>query len=831
VQPRAKSTKRCTAFLGKTMILFSQLESITKGKLLELHRDQPVTTLLTDSRKASASEGVVFFAIKGEHHDGHRYIAELYEKGIRQFVVEVNGDYSKSIPEANIILVRSALQAIQQLAAEQRETVDVPVIGITGSNGKTIVKEWLFQLLSPDYKIAKNPGSYNSQLGVPLSVWQLQHHHELGIFEAGVSLPDEMEKLERIIQPTLGIFTNIGSAHNEGFSSIEQKIREKLKLFAESKLLIYCKDHKAIDNVIAETTIPTLSWGASSAAGIQVKSEAGKHIFFLKGISLALTIPFSDKASIENCIHCICTMLHLGYKQAEIQERIQALQSVPMRLELKEGINQSQIIDDTYNNDLAGVQISLEFLANQHQKQKKRLILSDILESGLKDDELTKQIAQLVVKNGITNFVGVGRILSANRNLFPPHAEFYADTQDFLDRFDTSTIQQEIVLVKGARTFAFERIISALQRKVHGTIMEIDLGAVVHNLNFFRSKILPSTKIMVMVKAFAYGSGSAEIANIVQYHKVDYLGVAYADEGVDLRKNNISLPIMVMNPTEESFGLLLPNKLEPEIYSFKILNSYIRFLSTRTGTIHIKLDTGMHRLGFDKNDLAELIDILTHNPNLKVASIFSHLAGADEREHDSFSNQQVEKFLEGASAISEKLGYKPLYHILNSPGILRLPKFQLDMVRLGIGLYGVDPTTEKFDALKPVATLKTIISQIKKIGKGETVGYGRKGKAEHDMTIGTIAIGYADGFSRAFSGGAGKVLVQGKEVPVIGNVCMDMTMVDLSTISDPREGDEVIIFGKEYPIQKVADSIHTIPYEILTSTSERVKRVFTAESI
>ncbi|HEY0655112.1 MAG TPA: bifunctional UDP-N-acetylmuramoyl-tripeptide:D-alanyl-D-alanine ligase/alanine racemase [Chryseosolibacter sp.] len=813
------------------MILFSQLESITKGKLLALYQDQPVVTLLTDSRKASASEATVFFAIKGEHHNGHRFLADLHARGIRQFVIEEQENVVDTLPESNIIVVRSAIEAIQLLAAHQRASVDVPVIGITGSNGKTIVKEWLFQLLSPDYKIAKNPGSYNSQLGVPLSVWQLQQHHELGIFEAGISQANEMEKLERVIIPTLGIFTNIGSAHNEGFSSLEQKIQEKLKLFAHSKLLIYCKDHKPIDKAIAESDIPSLSWGTSSTAGIQVKSEGTRHTFFLKGTSFSFAIPFSDKASIENCIHCICMMIHLGYKPAEIQDRIQALQSVPMRLELKEGINQSQIIDDTYNNDLAGVQISLEFLANQHQKQKKRLILSDILESGLTDEDMVKQIAQLVSKNSITSFVGVGKILSGHRAAFPANSKFFSDTQDFLDNFDTNDIQQEVVLVKGARMFAFERIISALQRKVHGTVMEIDLGAVVHNLNFFRAKLSPSTKIMVMVKAFAYGSGSAEIANIVQYHKVDYLGVAYADEGVDLRKNNISLPIMVMNPSEESFGLLLPNKLEPEIYSFKILNSFIKFLGGRAGTIHIKLDTGMHRLGFDENDIAELTSTLTKNPNLNVASIFSHLAGADEREHDQFSDEQVERFLKGANAIRDKLGYKPLYHILNSPGILRLSRYQFDMVRLGIGLYGVDPTTEKFDSLRPVATLKTIISQIKNIRKGETIGYGRKGKAEHDMAIGTIAIGYADGFSRAFSRGVGKVLVHGKEVPVIGNVCMDMTMVDLSAVSDPKEGDEVVIFGKDYPIQKVAASIHTIPYEILTSTSERVKRVFTAESI
>lgn len=799
--------------------------------MLVLHLDQPITSLLTDSRKATAAEGGVFFAIKGEHHNGHAYIADVYEKGVRQFVVEEQNDFLSRQSDVNVIRVRYALDAIQAIAAYQRSLIEVPVIGITGSNGKTIVKEWLYQLLSSDYKISKNPGSYNSQLGVPLSVWQLQPHHDLGIFEAGISLPNEMEKLQRVIQPTLGIFTNIGSAHDEGFSSQEQKIKEKLKLFVSCKLVIYCKDHKAIDKAISATTIPTLSWGVSSTAGIQVRSDGSKHTFFVKGTSFSLSIPFSDKASIENSMHCICVMLHLGYKPNEIQEKIQTLQSVPMRLELKEGINQSQIIDDTYNNDLAGIRISLEFLANQHQKSRKRLILSDILESGLTDEELAKQIAQLVSKSGIHHFVGIGKILSAHRNLFAANSEFFFTTQDFLSSFDTNKIQQEVILVKGARVFEFEKIIALLQRKVHGTIMEIDLGAVVHNLNFFRSKLKPSTKIMVMVKAFAYGSGSAEIANIVQYHKVDYLGVAYADEGVDLRKNNISLPIMVMNPSEESFGLLLPNKLEPEIYSFKILKSYISFLSGRQSAIHLKLDTGMHRLGFDENDVDNLIQMLLQHPNLKVASVFSHLAGADDHEHDSFSEQQVKKFTDAANRITEKIGYKPIYHILNSPGILRLPQFQLDMVRLGIGLYGVDPTGEKFDALKPVATLKTIISQIKQIKKGETIGYGRRGKADHDMAIGTIAIGYADGFSRAFSRGTGKVLIHGKEVPVIGNVCMDMTMVDLTGIDSPNEGDEVIIFGKDHPIQKVADSINTIPYEILTNTSERVKRVFTAESI
>jgi UDP-N-acetylmuramoyl-tripeptide--D-alanyl-D-alanine ligase len=593
------------------MIQFAQLESITGGKNILLHEgNQFVSSILTDSRKAVSDNGVVFFAIKGLHHDAHQYLHELYAKGIRQFVVEQNADVSQ-FPDANILKVSSSLAALQALVSFHRSSLSTQVIGITGSNGKTIVKEWLFQLLSSDFKISKNPGSYNSQLGAPLSVWQLQAHHELGIFEAGISMPGEMKKLAGVIKPTIGIFTNIGSAHDEGFSSLQQKIEEKLKLFESSKLVIYCKDHKLIDQAITKQNLAALSWGFSPASGIQLKGDSNAVSFSFKGVSFSLTIPFADKASLENCFHCVALMIHLGYKGNEIQQRIGLLQSVPMRLELKEGINQSQIVDDTYNNDLAGLQISLQFLTHQHQKKKKRLILSDILESGLKDQALVKEIAEMVSKNNIHSFVGVGKTLSGHKELFPAGSSFYKTTEEFLSDFDTDLMQQEVVLVKGARVFQFEKIIERLQRKVHGTIMEVDLGAVVKNLNFFRGRLKPSTKIMVMVKAFAYGSGSAEIANLLQYHKVDYLGVAYADEGIDLRKNNITIPIMVMNPSEESFGMLLPYQLEPEIYSFKILKNYIRFLNGKPSKIHIKLDTGMHRLGFGKNDLPELMSLLS----------------------------------------------------------------------------------------------------------------------------------------------------------------------------------------------------------------------------
>jgi alanine racemase len=501
-----------------------------------------------------------------------------------------------------------------------------------------------------------------------------------------------------------------------------------------------------------------------------------------------------------------------------------------MRLELKEGIHHCQLIDDTYNNDLGGLEISLQFLSHQHQKRNKRVVLSDILESGVPDEELARHIASRLQKNGIQHFVGIGPVLSRFGHFFPPGSSFYQTTDEFLQQFDLEQLHQEIILVKGARVYAFERIIGRLQRKVHATVMEIDLNALIHNFNFFKSTLQPATKIMVMVKAFAYGSGSTEIANILQYHQADYLGVAYADEGVELRKNNIALPIMVMNPSAASFEVLLSHHLEPEVYSLSIFRALLKFLDGKKCTIHLKVDTGMHRLGFAEADIAELREMLSANPNIVVASIFSHLAAADDTQQDTFSRNQFDKFKSVVSQLTFGLAYSPLLHILNSAGILRFPDMQLSMVRLGIGLYGIDPTDDRVHDLRPVATLKTLISQIKQISPGETIGYGRKGVASSVLRIATIAIGYADGYNRALSGGVGEVLIKGKRAKVIGNVCMDMTMVDVTDL-DAEEGDEVILFGQGLPIQEVAEKIRTIPYEILTNTSGRVKRVFLADGI
>lgn len=806
---------------------FSALDQVIGGKVIQLSADRPIINLLTDSRKVIAGEGSLFFAIHGNRNDGHQFIPTVYKNGIKQFVIQ--GDFPmQEYPDANFILVPSVIDALQQIASVHRKAFNIPVIGITGSNGKTIVKEWLYQLLSPDYVIVKNPGSYNSQIGVPLSIWTIQKQHQLGIFEAGISQPGEMENLESIIQPTIGVFTNIGSAHDEGFSNVEEKVGEKIKLFKGSNVLIFCRDHVDIKSKVTESGIPSFSWSINENADVIFQSKGEECQVITNKEKFQIRLPFSNSASVENIFHCITVMIYFKYEAKVIQERIRLLKSVSMRLELKDGLNGSQIIDDSYNNDLGGLQISLDFLKNQKQKLRKKVILSDMLQTGLSGEEIVSKIAGLIHTSGVDSFIGIGPTLFSHNHLFSCEASFYSSTEDFLNAFRNDQYHDEVILVKGARIFQFEKIVNRLQRKHHGTMMEIDLEALVHNLNFFKAK-LPETKLMVMVKAFAYGSGSREIANILQYHGVEYLGVAYVDEGIELRENNIKLPIMVMNPSEESYEQLLGYNLEPEVYSVSLLDSFIHFLKGRESKIHIKLDTGMHRLGFIEDDIDELSGLLRENSNLKVASIFSHLAAADESLHDEFSIHQGKLFKQWADKLSMALDYKPTYHILNSSGILRLPQFHFDMVRLGIGLFGVDPTELKTN-LRPVATLKTIISQIKHIPKGESIGYGRKGVASQDLSIATIAIGYADGFSRAFSGGKGEVLIHGKRAPVIGNVCMDMTMIDVTGIP-ASEGEEVIIFGDTLPIQEVAKKIGTIPYEILTNTSERVKRVFVAASI
>ena len=807
-------------------ILFSQLNTICKGKFVSLNRETTVLQLLTDSRTAYATVGAVFFAISGKSQDGHLYLNELYSKGIRQFVIENDSKIDLTIlKDANIFLVDNTIQCLQEIAAFHRTLFTLPVIGITGSNGKTIVKEWLYQLLTPDFSIVKSPKSFNSQIGVPLSVWQTATGHNLAIFEAGISTVGEMSNLERIIQPTLGIFTNIGPAHSEGFKSLEAKIEEKAKLFSHSKKIIYCKSHQAI------ATFLTSNFSEETLIGWKVQFLNDSCSLIVDHKQYDLSLPFNDPASIENLMHCVVTMLHLGLSISTIQNRIGSLVNVPMRLELKAGKNNNYLIDDTYNNDPEGLKIALQFMQQQDMKRNKVLILSDMHEIGLDSSILYNQISSLIKEKNISVFIGIGKEIAKYKQLFLSNSLFYDDVESLLQTLPSLQIKDSLLLIKGARVFQFERIVQSLAQKIHRTVLEINLNALANNFKVFRQMVKSETKLMVMVKAFAYGSGTHEIAHLLQYHKVDYLAVAYTDEGVELRENNITLPIMVMNPSVDELETLAKYNLEPEIYSFSILKTLVSFLSQTTNNehsttkVHLAIDTGMHRLGFEEDQIDELCAILSKH-NIQVTSVFSHLVGADGAEFDDFSERQALLFEKIANKLENVLGYKFLKHLLNSAGITRHTRFQYDMVRLGIGLYGIETDGHPINAhLQNVSTLKTIVSQIRNVEKGESIGYSRKSFVQKDSKIATLAIGYADGYSRIFGNGIGKVWIKGKLAPIIGNVCMDMCMVDI-TDSEGEEGDEVIVFGENLPVQQVAKWGNTISYEILTNVSERVKRVY-----
>jgi Alr-MurF fusion protein len=799
--------------------------------------------LLIDSRKLTNIEGCLFFALVTRRNDGHKYITDLYQKGVRLFVVNHIPEHLELTEDVIFIVVKDTLKALQQLCSMHRKQFSIPVIGITGSNGKTIVKEWLAQLLGDDKNIIRSPKSYNSQVGVPLSVWQMNSNHELAIFEAGISEPDEMDKLQAMIQPTIGIFTNIGPAHDENFIHRDQKIAEKLKLFTKAEHFIYCSDHLEIKEKILKSellrSIPEFTWGRKNGATLHLKNTEiqGKKTVLqavFKEEEIIITIPFIDDASVENAMFCWSTMLLLGYQNEVISERMSHLTPVAMRLELKEGINNCSIINDSYSSDIHSLSIALDFLNQQKQHPKRTVILSDILQSGRDENDLYQEVADLLTQKKINRIIGIGSSISRQIEKFKMEKEFYPSTDDFLRDFYLSGFSKETILLKGARVFAFEKISKALQQKAHETVLEINLNALIGNLNYFRSKLQPDVKMMAMVKAFSYGSGSFEIANALQFHQVDYLTVAYADEGVELRKAGITMPIMVMNPEEQSFDAILRYNLEPEIYSFRVLSILEKELlrtkpsQVKTINIHIKLDTGMHRLGFEENQIETLCEHLKENHSIIVKSVFSHLAGSDSIALDYFTREQSDALVRMAEKIENEVGYKPIRHILNSAGISRFPDKQFEMVRLGIGLYGIGWNESEQRFLQQVSSLKTVISQIKVIPKDDTIGYSRRWLASKEMTIGIIPIGYADGLSRKLSNGKGKVLINGAFAPIVGNICMDMCMVDITDIQ-AKENDEVVIFGEGYSITDLANDMDTIPYEVLTGISRRVKRIYYQE--
>ena len=825
------------------MLHFADLPALTGGTLLQ-PAVAPVRHLLLDTRRANAQAGSLFFALRGAQHDGHRYLADAYERGVRLFVVDRAAGLPE-LPGAGVLLVADSLAALQAVAAHHRGQFRIPVFGITGSNGKTIVKEWLAQLLSPDELVCRSPRSYNSQVGVPLSVWELNPTHTLGIFEAGISERGEMARLAAVVRPTLGIFTNLGTAHDAGFASPPEKTTEKMRLFRDVDTLFYCQDHKLV-HAAARALLPesrTFTWSRRFAPDAPLHVAAAELAAGRTVVRVALrrplpqehtfTLPFADEPSVENALHCLAVLLWRQVPPAEIQRRLDRLQPVAMRLEMKQALNDCYVLDDTYNNDLAGLALALDALAHQPRRGRRTLILSDVLESGLPAAELYGRVAQQLATHQVERLVGIGPAIGAHQALFAGlQTEFFADTAAFLAAFRPADFRHETLLVKGARRYGFERIVAAFQQKLHGTVLDVNLDALVHNLNYYRARLRPGTKLMVMVKAFAYGSGSSEVANLLQFHRADYLAVAYVDEGVALRQHGISLPVMVMNPSPDSFQKLRQYHLEPEIYSFELLAAYLRGAREQPlPAVHLKLDTGMHRLGFTEPELDELCQVLRENAaHVRVASALTHLAGADEAQHDDFSRQQLAAFRRMAARLEETLGYAVLKHALNSAGIIRFPEAHFDMVRLGIGLYGVEAAGQQQAALRSVSTLRTTISQIKNLPAGETVGYGRRGRsADHPRRIATLAIGYADGYDRRFGNGVGEVVIRGQRAPLVGGVCMDMCMVDVTHLADARAGDPAELFGEALPLPELAARIGTIPYELLTNVSDRVKRVFFAE--
>jgi Alr-MurF fusion protein len=784
-----------------------------------------IQNISIDSRSLQNDEKTLFFCLAGANNDAHLYIDELISKGVRHFVVTHIPENQKD--KANFFVVGNVLTALQQLAANYRSQFRFPVIGITGSNGKTIVKEWLNFLLSPDYNVIRSPKSYNSQVGVPLSVFGINENHTFGIFEAGISTVSEMENLQKIIQPTIGILTNIGSAHDEGFENTTQKIVEKLKLFATCEVLIYQKN-EVVDSIINKNN-KSFSWSfddKNSDVFIEKNNKTLSVIARNEAISFQIDLISNDNASIENTISCLMVLLYLKYDINTIQSRLKLLFPIEMRLEIKDGINNTTIIDDSYSSDYQSLKIALDFLENQKQHQKKTIILSDIFQSGLSISELNSKITDLIVANKIYKIITISK-----NNLGLNNEIHYQNTSEFLSKINQQKFENETILIKGARQFEFEKIVNLLVQKTHETVLEINLNAISNNLNFYKSKLKPTTKMMVMVKAFGYGNGGFEIAKLLEHHKIDYLGVAFADEGIDLKSAGINLPIMVLNPESTSYEAIINHKLEPEIYSLKGLKSFLKIAENKNLNhfpIHIKLNTGMNRLGFDQENLAELIAILKENKTVKIESVLSHLATSDNLDNKNFANHQINLFTKMSSKLMGELQIKPILHILNTSGISNFTTAQFDMVRLGIGLYGISNDANEQKYLENVGTLKSIISQIRTIKAGESVGYSQKFIAKKTSKIATIPIGYADGIDRHWGNNVGFATINHQKATIVGSICMDMLMVDITEI-DCSEGDSVIIFGESPTVNYMANQLQTISYEILTSISQRVKRVFYRE--
>lgn len=795
-----------------------------------------INEIYFDTRKGSFSRQALFLAIDSKNADGHLYIQDAYQKlNTRNFLVTKEIDIS-NYPEANFLLCADVVTSLQAFSNHHRKKFDLPAIGITGSNGKTIVKEWIFQIAEESFEIARSPGSYNSQLGVPLSVLQLEDHHEIGLFEAGISGENEMLHLAEIIQPSIGIFTNIGEAHSAGFDSLESKLEEKLLLFDSCQTIIYRQDdlqvHEKIKSTYADKNLVTWSFSDESAeylVSTEILADETLIQFENQGSS-TFSIPFTDEISIINAIFSIITCLEIGVAEEEISEKSRHLRSLKMRMELKKGVNNCQLINDSYSSDLNALNSALNILNQQKKKERNTLILSQIEESRLDPKVLIERLISLIQKHDIQRVLAIGPDLKVLRSQFSRRIEFehFESASQLLGAMDRLNFQNENILIKGARKFNLESIFELLSTKVHQTILEIDLEAMRHNLMVYRSFLKQDTKLMVVLKASGYGSGSVELARFLSFQRVDYIAVAYIDEGVELRKEGITLPIMVMNPEEAGFSKMIEYKLEPEIYSLDQLQKFMSYVPGEAYSIHLKIETGMHRLGIEQHDIEQLAQMISGTDAIKIASAFSHLVGSDDKAHDEFSKQQIRNFEKTYTVLCKYIDYKPDRHILNSNGISRFPKYQYEMVRLGIGLHGLSDDQTTKENLQKVQTLKTRIAQIKEIRKGESIGYNRQFIADKSYQIATINIGYADGLPRNAGNENFEVLVNDNPAVILGNVCMDMCMIDITEIS-AKIGDEVIIFGAAWPIEGLAEKCGTIPYEILTRLSSRIHRIFSRE--
>ncbi|MCR4772739.1 MAG: bifunctional UDP-N-acetylmuramoyl-tripeptide:D-alanyl-D-alanine ligase/alanine racemase [Prevotella sp.] len=809
--------------------------------------DANIGFLLTDSRSLCFPEETLFFALKTARNDGQNYIQDLYHRGVRNFVVEhVPENYSSKYPDANFLKVVGTLEALQRLAERHRDEFNIPIVGITGSNGKTVVKEWLYQLLSPQMNVVRSPRSYNSQIGVPLSVWLLNENTEVGLFEAGISQPGEMAALRDIIQPTIGILTNLGDAHQENFSSLEAKCKEKLQLFHDAQIVVYSADDEIVNRCISEFAYKgeQLSWSMKSNKAAFYVSKIEKEginttisYTFRDGrkdgigtVEGTYTLPFIDDAYVCNSIVCAIIALRLGVSAEALQARMAALEPVAMRMEVKEGQHGCTLINDSYNSDINSLDIALDFMSRRpdHEGRRRTLILSDIYQSGLSAAELYHNVSNLCVKRGVEKFIGIGKDLKAQSSEIKVAEKYFFDSvEQFVDSEIFATLHDEVILLKGARKFGFDQLTELLVKKVHETTLEVNLGAVVKNLNHYRSFMKPETKIVCMIKADGYGAGAVEIAKTLQDHRVDYLAVAVADEGVTLRKNGITSNIMIMNPEMTAFKTMFDYSLEPEVYSFRLLEALIKAAEKEGITgypVHIKLDTGMHRLGFNpKEDMDRLIDRLKHQNAIIPRSVFSHFVGSDADNFDDFSAKQFALFDEGSKKLQAAFTHKIIRHIDNSAGIEHFPDRQLDMCRLGLGLYGINSRNNEI--LNTVSTLRTTILQKRLVPAGDTVGYSRKGTIDNDSVIAAIPIGYADGLNRKLGNRHCYCLVNGKKAEYVGNICMDVAMIDVTGI-DCEEGDSVEIFGEDLPVTILSDVLETIPYEVLTGISNRVKRVY-----